>query len=178
MQMTRKRCFGAECRPSSHVRLIQGAAICVLTTSPAFAQSERDGGRCEPVAGSISSNFIDETTTLGTVTGDLKGAISALILGPPEQGANQTVVFNNQPRWVTEAGDTILFAKTQATSAVAEPGLLAIVSYPLRIVGGTGKFAGATGRLDSFGEVDFRDPTNGRATARYRGTVCFPKSTQ
>ena len=87
-------------------------------------------------------------------------------------------MFNNQPRWVTEAGDTILFEKTQATSAVVEPGLLAIVSYPLRIVGGTGKFAGANGRLDSIGEGDFRDPTGGRVVARYRGTVCFPRSTR
>ena len=63
---------------SSHVRLIQVAALCLLTTNPTFAQSERDSGRCERVAGSISSNFIDENTTLGTVTGDLKGAISAL----------------------------------------------------------------------------------------------------
>jgi hypothetical protein len=160
---------------SSHVRLIQVAALCLLTTSPTFAQSGRDSGRCERVAGSISSNFIDEGTTLGTVTGDLKGAISALVLGPPEPGDNQTLIFNNQPRWVTEAGDTILFEKTQATSAVVEPGLLAIVSYPLRIVGGTGKFAGANGRLDSIGEVDFRDPNNGRAVARYRGMVCFPR---
>jgi hypothetical protein len=163
---------------SSHVRLIQVAALCLLTSNPSYAQSVRASGRCEPVAGSISSNFIDENTTLGTVTGDLKGAISALVLGPPEPGANQTLVFNNQPRWVTEAGDAILFEKTQATSAVVEPGLLAIVSYPLRIVGGTGKFVGANGRLDSIGEVDFRDPTNGRAVARYRGTVCFPNATR
>jgi hypothetical protein len=163
---------------SSQVRPIQVAALCLLTTNPTFAQSERNSGRCERVGGSISSNFIDENTTLGTVTGDLKGAISALVLGPPEPGDNQTLVFNNQPRWVTEAGDTILFEKTQARSAVVEAGLLAIVSYPLRIVGGTGKFAGAYGRLDSIGEVDFRDPTNGRAVARYRGTVCFPRATR
>jgi len=160
---------------SSHVRLIQVAALCLLSAPPALAQSERDPGRCERVAGSISSNFIDESTTLGTVTGDLKGAISALILGPPEAVGNQTFVFNNQPRWVTEAGDTIFFEKAQATSAMMEQGLFAIVSYPLRIVGGTGKFAGANGRLNSIGEVDFRDPTGGRAVARYRGTVCFPR---
>ena len=84
-----------ECVASSYVRLIQVAALCLLTTNPAFAQSERDPGRCERVAGTISSNSIDEITTLGTVTGDLKGAISALILGPPEPGDNQTIVFNN-----------------------------------------------------------------------------------
>jgi hypothetical protein len=164
---------------SSHVCAIQVAALCLLTTNPTLAQPEqRNSGKCERVAGSISSNFIDENTTLGTVTGDLRGAISALVLGPPEPGGNQTLVFNNQPRWVTEAGDTILFEKTQATSAVVEAGLLAIVSYPLRIVGGTGKFAGAYGRLDSIGEADFRDPTNGRAVARYRGTACFSGTTR
>src|SRR5687768_11903837 len=124
---------------SSRVRLTQIAALCVLTAPHAFAQYERAAGRCERVAGSISSNFIDESTALGTVTGDLKGAISALILGPPEAGNNQTFVFTNQPRWVTEAGDTIFFEKTQATSAMVEPGLFAILSYPLRIVGGTGR---------------------------------------
>jgi hypothetical protein len=160
---------------SSHVRLIQVAALCLLTTNPTFAQSGRDSGRCERVAGTISSNSIDEITTLGTVTGDLKGAISALTLAPPEPGDNQTFVFNIQPRWVTEAGDTIFFEKTQSTSALVEQGLLVSLSFPLRIFGGTGKFAGATGRLESLAVADFRDPAGGRFVARYRGTVCFPK---
>jgi hypothetical protein len=178
MQQTHNRSLVAEYLASSHVGLIQVAAICFLSANPTFAQSARDPGRCEPVAGTISSNSIDEITTLGTVTGDLKGAISALTLAPPEPGDNQTFVFNIQPRWVTEAGDTIFFAKAQSTSALVEQGLFVSLSFPLRIVGGTGKFAGATGRLESLAVGDFRDPTGGRFVARYQGTVCFQKSTR
>ena len=56
---------------------------------------------CTPVGGSIITNFgaIDQNTTMGTATGDLRGAVSGTLLGPPQQvGSN--VVFHVQHHWV------------------------------------------------------------------------------
>ena len=52
------------------------------------------------------TNFISEDTTLGTVTGDLKGAVSARIL-KITPGENGKLFFEVQHTFVTEAGDTI-----------------------------------------------------------------------
>jgi len=41
-----------------------------------------------------------------------------------------------------------------ATAAPLSQTLFAIITYPIHITGGTGKFAGATGDLTNIGEVD------------------------
>ena len=46
-----------------------------------FAQSTN---RCVQVGGAVSTNFLDPTTTLGTATGDLKGAIGVTVLSLKE----------------------------------------------------------------------------------------------
>ena len=46
------------------------------------------------------TNFIDQNTTLGTVTGDLAGAVSAVVIEPPTFPDDQTAVFRVQHRWV------------------------------------------------------------------------------
>jgi hypothetical protein len=43
------------------------------------------------------------------------------------------------------------------------------VTYPLHLTGGTGKFVGATGDLNTIGEVDLVKGT----VFRYSGQVCF-----
>jgi len=134
---------------------------------------EPGGGRhCRPVGGTVTTNFVSDTTTLGTVTGDLRGAVSATLLGQAP-GANDTIVFTVQHHWVTDDGDTILLKVATATAKPVAPGLLAIVSYPARISGGTGKFAGAYGMVESIGELD---ANRGATVFRYHGTVCFADS--
>jgi hypothetical protein len=57
-----------------------------------------------------------------------------------------------------------------ATAAPLSQTLFAIITYPIHITGGTGKFAGATGDLTNIGEVDL----GAKATVfRYSGQVCF-----
>jgi hypothetical protein len=124
------------------------------------------------------TNFgvISPTSTLGTATGDLRGAVSASLLGPPEAGASNTVIFHVQHHFVTETGDTILIDPATATSVPVGPGLFAILSYPVHIKGGTGKFAGATGDFTNIGEVllpNAPDTTGGTTVFRYTGQVCF-----
>lgn len=133
---------------------------------------------CTHVGGSIITNFgaVDANTTLGPATGDLRGAVAATLLTPPESGpvvnGVHTVVFNVQHHWVTEAGDNIYFDPAVATSAPLSQTRFAVITYPAHITGGTGKFAGATGHLDYFGEADLQDGT----ALRYSGQVCFAES--
>ena len=147
----------------------QVVAICLLTAAGGAAQSTRAQPHCVPVGGSLTTNFLDEATTLGTATGDLQGAVSASLLGVAP-GPNDAVVFTVQHHWVTAAGDTIHLNVARATAAPTAPDLFGIVSYPVSIAGGTGRFAGATGTLQNIGAVDLRSQ---RTVFRYEGTVCF-----
>ena len=75
-----------------------------------------------------------------------------------------------------ETGDTVFVSPAQATVAPVTPTLFAVVTYPIEITGGTGKFAGATGTINNIGEVDvpnFPDLTGGTTIFRYTGQVCF-----
>ena len=141
-------------------------------------RSERSESHCAPVGGMIMTNFavVSPTSTLGTATGDLRGAVSASLLGPPEAGAGNTVIFHVQHHFVTETGDIIFVDPATATSVPLGPGLFAILSYPVHIKGGTGKFAGAIGDFTNIGEVLLPrapDTTGGTTVFRYSGQVCF-----
>jgi hypothetical protein len=134
---------------------------------------ESSGRHCTHVGGSIITNFgaVDANTTLGPVTGDLRGAVAATLLTAPQPGPNGTVIFNVQHHWVTEAGDTILFDRAVATTVPVQNSQtrFAIITYPSHVIGGTGRFAGASGEVDYFGEADLVSGT----ALRYSGQVCF-----
>jgi hypothetical protein len=117
------------------------------------------------------TNFVNESRTLGTATGDLEGAVSADLLGVT-QGSDNTTVFTVQHHWTTAAGDTILIPVAHATATQVAPGLFAILSYPIEFQSGTGKFAGATGTVTNIGAVDLNTQ---RTVFRYSGHVCFSK---
>jgi len=129
---------------------------------------------CAPVGGMIMTNFgaIDQNTTMGVATGDLRGAVSGTLLGAPQPGTGNTGVFHIQHHWVTESGDTLFFDPATATTVPLSPSLFAIVTYSVHITGGTGRFAGATGDMNDIGEVDL----SGGTVFRYSGEVCFAKS--
>ena len=149
----------------------QALALCVLTAGVAAAQSPQAQPHCRVVGGSVMTNFIAADRTLGTAEGDLRGAVSATLLGI-SSGGNETTIFTVQHHWVTETGDTIVMDVATATAAAVPqaPGLFAIISYPVTISGGTGRFAGASGRLENMGSVDL---TTQRTVFRYVGEVCF-----
>jgi hypothetical protein len=130
-----------------------------------------ENSSCKLVGGMVMTNFgaIDASTTMGNATGDLQGAVSGTILSTPQPGSGNTVVFHVQHHWVTDAGDTIFFDPAVATTIPVSQTVFAIVTYPVHIKGGTGKFAGATGDLSNIGEVDISSGT----VFRYTGQVCF-----
>jgi len=136
--------------------------------APRSTASER---HCLPVGGTVMTNFgaIDQNTTMGTATGNLRGAVSGTLLGAPQPGAGNTLVFHVQHHWVTESGETLFFDPATATTVPLSQTLFAVLTYPLHLTGGTGKFAGATGDLNAIGEVDLVKGT----VFRYSGQVCF-----
>ena len=137
--------------------------------APRSSATER---HCIPVGGMVMTNFgaIDANTTMGIATGDLRGAVSGTLLGAPQPGAGGTLVFHVQHHWVTESGDTLTFDPAIATTAPLSQTLFAVITYPVHITGGTGKFAGAIGDMKNIGEVDLA----AQATVfRYSGQVCF-----
>lgn len=138
----------------------------------AALRPQADGPRahCQLVGGTIATNFggIDQSTTLGVATGDLRGAVTGTILGTPQLSGG-TLIFHVQHHWVTETGDTLFFDPATATTLPLSQTLFAIITYPIHLTGGTGKFAGATGDLTGIGEVDMNSGT----VFRYSGQVCF-----
>jgi hypothetical protein len=140
--------------------------------NPKSVPPSGDGDRhCVPVGGTVMTNFgaVDQYTTLGSATGDLKGGVAATLLGAPQPGANGTVVFRVQHHWVTESGDAINFDPAVATTVPLSNTLFAVVTYPAHITGGTGEFAGAIGDITNIGEADLVKGT----VFRYSGQVCF-----
>ena len=127
--------------------------------------------RCSDVGGVILTNIggfgqIDgNLTTMGVVTGDLKGAIGVEILSVSADSTTITV----QHHWVTDTGETLTIDQAQAHGTFVGTGLLAITDYKVHLSGGTGRFANATGNMTSIGEVDFN---SGQVVLRYSGKVC------
>ncbi len=143
------------------------AALAMLAV-PAFSQAAK---LCSSVGGTFVTDLavVDQSTTLGSATGDLKGAVTAAILNV-SQNPDGTVSFTVQHHLVTDAGDTISFAQATAVTMPLTQSLFAVLDYPVHINGGTGKYAKATGDLNSIGEVDL---STGRSVFRYFGKVCL-----
>ncbi len=150
--------------------------ILTLAIASAHAQ-ERAGakhkiGKCVPVSGAISTNFITQDTTLGTVTGDLRGAVSATLL-ELLPGENGKLIGRIQHRgWVTESGDKIFLAEALIDLTPVSEGVFYGLYRPIAIVGGTGKFDGATGTMTPYGVLD---TTRQEIVLRYRGEICAGK---
>jgi hypothetical protein len=145
-------------------------AVATFLVGAAAAENHK---HCQAVGGMLMTNLgaIDANTTMGTVTGDLRGAVGATILSTEASG--NTLVLHVQHHWVTESGDTLKVDPAIATTvAVNQSGLYAIVTYPVHISGGTGKFAELTGDLNSIGEADLG---SGMIVLRYFGQICSAK---
>jgi len=143
----------------------------LLLALPTFGQEKSVTRHCGPVQGTIATDLavIGKSTTMGTATGDLKGAVAATILNVT-QNSDGTVSFTVQHHWVTESGDTITFAKATALTMPLSATRFAIVDYPVHVNGGSGKYANATGDMDSIGEVDLG---SGQTVFRYAGKLCL-----
>jgi hypothetical protein len=149
-----------------HIGFIVAVVLALLITASAWAGDHE----CQAVGGMLMTNIgaIAGVTNLGPVSGDLAGSVAATILGQNSDGT-----FNVQHYWVTTAGETILLKQAVLTpTPTSDPNVVAVLwgNYPVDIIGGTGKFKNATGRLEAFGLADFKALT---LVLRYRGKVCY-----
>jgi hypothetical protein len=153
------------------MRLLSSKAASIVAAAIVFvAAAAGQTKHCTPAGGMLMTNLgaVDPATTMGTATGDLKGAVGATILST--EGSVNTLILHVQHHWVTESGDTLVFDPAIATTTQVAPGLYAIVTYPVHLKGGTGKFTGATGNFTSIGEADLG---TGQIVLRYTGQVCL-----
>ena len=147
--------------------------VLILACAAVFPASGLSQAKvCHKVGGVLMTNIgaIAGEYNLGPVFGDLGGSVAANIVAVGEG------TFTIQHYWITSAGETIMFKPavlhptfpTQDTNIVAVPW----GNYIAEIKpGGTGKYAHATGTLDTMGLADFNDHT---LVLRYRGEVCVP----
>ena len=162
-------------RTRNLTKIIVTLVVALLLGSVGTAQNSNAQPHCKQIGGTVMTNLgvVDQSTTLGVVEGDLKGAVAATILNVAP-GSGGTVLFSVQHHFVTESGDTILVDPAIATTKEVAPGLFAVLNYPVHINGGTGKFAGATGDFNNIGEAEINaDGVTGRTALRYSGQVCF-----
>ena len=144
------------------------------------------GERCQEVGGAILANLLHEKgdiifstngnpgtnsvsfvdVALATATGDLRGGVVVYILS-----FSPLVAHGN---WVTESGDTIYTNASTATTQVIPGSNVSgsIYLQGLEITGGTGRFAGASGKID----ILFGAGSLGQSIYRYHGTICVPES--
>jgi hypothetical protein len=142
-----------------------GCLCVVLLVSSALAAPKH----CAPVGGAFMTNLggFGENTTLGVITGDIKGAVGVQILGMTT--ADGTTTVKVQHHLVTETGDTVFIDPAQAIGVFVTSNLFAITNYHFHLSGGTGRFEGATGDMSAIGEVDF---STGHLIGRYTGQLC------
>jgi len=160
------------------VAALAGLALSLLAFAPrggtgqAQAISPPPSANCTPVGGVLMTNIGAipfgpyGATNLGPVFGDLAGSVAATPIAPPAVGYHHY--------WVTSTGDTINFKDAALHATLSEGAVVAVQwgQYRSDIIGGTGKFDGATGYLDYFGLADFSANT---LVLRYRGQVCYAK---
>ena len=128
-----------------------------------------DPKHCAPVGGAFMTNLggFGDNTTLGVITGDIKGAVGVQVLGMTT--ANGTTTVTVQHHLVTETGDTVFIDQAQVIGVFVAPGLFAITNYQIHLSGGTGRFQGASADMSAIGEADFN---TGHLIGRYTGKLC------
>jgi hypothetical protein len=151
-------------RKSTRLFLIGCLSVLLLASSALAAPN------CARVGGAFMTNIggFGANTTLGVITGDIKGAVGVQILNVAT-GANGTTTITVQHHLVTETGDTVFIHEAHAIGVFVAPGLFAITNYHFHVFGGTGRFHGATGDMSAIGEADFN---TGHLIGRYTGQLC------
>jgi hypothetical protein len=131
-------------------------------------EPQRGNGKCGKISGTMMTNIgaIDESHTLGIVTGDLTGGLSATIV---ELTPSYSVVTHNI---VTEAGDSLRAQPARINLGLPNAAGQALAYGEVTFAGGTGKYADATGQFKVFGSVDL---TLSHTVFRYSGEICAGK---
>src|SRR5215469_6312492 len=119
----------------------------------------------EQVGGIFLLNFIDQTTVVAVLTGDLQGAVRGVIR--EQKSDEQGCLHLMAEHAITTARGDLVVTADQATLTPIKEGVF-YMQQTQTIVRGTGAFAGATGTLEEFGVVDMGQ---GQGVLRYRGQI-------
>lgn len=121
---------------------------------------------CQTVGGAFLINFVDESTGVAVLSGDLQGAVRGVILSS-SAAADGTLSLQLQHAIVTADGG-LIFTEDRATlTPVADT--LFFMQQTQTITGGAGDYANASGTLTEFGAVDMG---SGQGVLRYSGEIC------
>jgi hypothetical protein len=117
------------------------------------------------VGGTFLINFVDETTVVAVLTGDLQGAVRGVIHSqtPDEQGV---LHLTAEHAITTAAGDALVTSDQATLTPVQERTFF--MRQTQTLVKGTGKFAGASGALEEIGVFDM---AKGQGVLRYSGRI-------
>ena len=145
---------------------VTGLAYAALLVFPHMTWA----GECSNVAGSIEATVVggDPVNVLGIVSGDLAGAVRAVITSQAD-GENGTVLLGLSHDFVTD--DQALLKTNDKAIWTPVPGNAGVfhMATSYEIVGGSGKYDGASGSLQNNGTAD---TNTGLLTLRYSGQVC------
>ena len=155
-----------------------GKVFCSLVTTlvvaaTAIGQSSETNSKCQPIGGFISTNVggFGPGTTMGTVVGDLAGAVGVVITNITA-GPSGLVDVSVHHHWVTVTGDTLTVDKAHLYGVYVAPGLLAVTDYKVHIAGGTGRYQNTSGDINVIGEADFN---SGHTALQFTGQLCHEK---
>ncbi len=125
-----------------------------------------ESNACAQVGGTFMINFIDQTTALAVLSGDLQGAVRGTIL-KSEPSANGVLNLTTQHAILTATGDLLNTADQSVLTPISDK--MYFMTQTQTITGGTGRFASATGTIKEFGAVDMG---TGQGVLRYAGQLC------
>jgi large exoprotein involved in heme utilization and adhesion len=118
------------------------------------------------VGGTFIIQFVDETTGIAALSGDLSGAVRGVI-EESSVADDGTMTMQLAHTIVTSSGDLLL--TTDAATLTPVTGTLFLMQQTQTLVGGSGTYANVTGTLEEFGAVDFG---TGQGVLRYSGEIC------
>jgi hypothetical protein len=140
-------------------------AIGVLAFMPSLS-SQAQSGNCTKVGGSMLTQFVDEKTGQYQLIGDLQGTGRGIILEQKQDKTITTVKLEHT--FVTSSGD-LLQTKDDVGTFIGAKEQKTFATITFKIVGGTGRYDGASGTLESIGAADF---ASGQGVLRYSGLIC------
>jgi hypothetical protein len=185
-------------------RLVLAASVVALTAvaTPVRAQGIKV---CQRITGTATETIVPPAAApndpfgrvIGTFTGDFGGAtngvLSAFLASPPvfsSGGLAPVQTIQERHVFLTGPGDTVITSGTTSfniapnvqpgstqTTPSRCPAAPCVVQVPqsLEITGGSGRWAGASGKITAIGIGDI-DLTQGQAvfTLNVRGEICIP----
>jgi hypothetical protein len=157
-------------------RVVCSFVATLVMAASAIGQNATATSTCQPIGGFISTYVggFGANTTMGTVVGDLAGAVGVEILNI-STAANGVVDVTVHHHWVTNTGDLLNIDEANLYGVDVVPGLLAVTKYRVHIAGGTGRYQNTTGDINVIGEADFN--TNHTAL-QFSGQLCHEKEGQ